>query len=483
MKKGSSILIVVGVVVAAAVVGISGGIVPKGEKCGEEAPIWPDYKGVTMPKNIAAPRFDVEGAEKAAALVESPTGVIKVRKGREVTIPNKKWKKLAVQGGPLKISVLGRFEGKWKEFAPFEIYISEDEIDPMLAYRLVDPGYELWYRMGIYQRNLTNYSQKCILNNSLTDNGCMNCHSFCNRDPHKMLFHLRAKMGGTYLVQNGAVEKLNTKTDSTVSALVYPSWHPSGKYVAFSVNDIRQFFHSTDPNRIEVADLCSDVVVYDVDRHEVFSAPQLKSVDSFETFPTFSPDGSRLYFCTSPAVEIPQDYKNAVYSLCSIAFDPQSRSFGAEVDTLYSGGSASFPRVSPDGRYLLFTRSDYGNFSIWHKEADLYGVDLSTGDVSCWDAFNGKDTDSYHSWSSNSRWVVFSSRRDDGLYTRPYIGHVASDGTLSKPFMIPARRARQHRQLMKSYNIPEFIAAPVSVGKRKLVNTAKSDGVNIGYAD
>ena len=88
----------------------------------------------------------------------------------------------------------------------------------------------------------------------------------------------------------------------------------------------------------------------------------------FETFPTFSPDGKTLYFCTAEARPIPQEYSEVKYNLCSVSFDPVTRAFGAQVDTLYnakSGGmSASFPRVSPDGRYLLYTLSGYGNFSI-----------------------------------------------------------------------------------------------------------------------
>lgn len=46
---------------------------------------------------------------------------------------------------------------------------------------------------------------------------------------------------------------------------------------------------------------------------------------------------------------------------------------------------------------------------------------------------NSSDAESYHSWSSNSRWFVFSSRRDDGLYTRLYIAHASPDEQIGKP--------------------------------------------------
>lgn len=218
---------------------------------------------------------------------------------------------------------------------------------------------------------------------------------------------MREVYPGTMMIDGDKVEKLNTKTEQTISSLVYPSWHPSGKYVAFSVNDTKQSFHTNNKNRVEVFDLASDVVVYDVEKHEIVTTPTLFSQRAFETFPTFSADGKTLYFCSAVAAPMPLNYEEVKYSLCSLSFDPEKRTFGQTVDTLYNasteGQSVSFPRVSPDGKYLLYTLSGYGNFSIWHKDADLYMINLADKSAKCLDAVNSDDVESYHSWSSNSR--------------------------------------------------------------------------------
>jgi Tol biopolymer transport system component len=278
--------------------------------------------------------------------------------------------------------------------------------------------------MGIYQRNLTNYTQTAVIENRMSGKNCMNCHSFCMQDPSKMLFHMRETYPGTILVDGSRVEKLNTGTGETISPLVYPSWYPSGRYVAFSVNKTLQSFHHNDRNRIEVFDEASDVVVYDVEKHQIITTSKLFSPGAFETFPTFSPDGQTLYFCSAQARDMPHSFKDVKYSLCSISFDAAERAFDDAVDTLYNavagGLSASFPRVSPDGRFLLYTLSGYGNFSIWHTDADLHMINLPDGVSRPLRAANSPEVESYHSWSSNSRWIVFSSRRGDGLYTRPY---------------------------------------------------------------
>lgn len=466
---------------------------PRADRTAEKEPeIFPDYSGVTIPVNIAPLNFMLVSPHQEAYACFSGGGDpfdVKARQG-SFTIPSGKWKKLlqASAGKTIQVTVLVKEKNEWIQHPPFQMEVATDPVDSYLAYRLIEPGYELWNQMGIYQRNLENYAQTPIIENKMTGKNCMNCHSFCMQNPEKMLFHMRATYPGTMLVDGNKIEKLNTKTDRTLSSLVYPSWHPSGKYVAFSVNSTKQAFHLNHKNRIEVFDEASDVVVYDAEKHEIVTSSLLTSPHAFETFPTFSPDGKTLFFCTAQAQSMPADYEEVKYSLCSISFDPATRRFGASVDTLYraeSGGkSASFPRVSPDGRYLLYTLSGFGNFSIWHKDADLYRVDLETGENIPMDEWNSADVESYHSWSSNSRWVVFSSRRIDGLYTRPYLAYLSAGGKAGKPFLLPQKDPRFYDRLMKSYNIPEFITGKVKVSGRELAVEAKeSKGIDVKFAE
>ena len=162
-----------------------------------------------------------------------------------------------------------------------------------------------------------------------------------------------------------------------------------------------------------------------------------------------------------------------------MSFDPATGTIGSEIDTLVfaegSGKSVSFPKPSYDGRFLVYTLSDYGNFSIWHHEADLWILDLATGESRPMDKANSHDTESYHSWSSNSRWMMFSSRRDDGLYTRLYFTHIDENGRESKPFMLPQKHPLHYYSYQnRSYNVPEFVTGPVDMDRinaEKLINS------------
>lgn len=195
----------------------------------------------------------------------------------------------------------------------------------------------------------------------------------------------------------------------------------------------------------------------------------ISSENAFETFPCFSADGQSLYFASAVAVDtVERNYEKVKYSICRIAFNTENQTFGEKVDTLYNarteGRSAVFPRISPDGRLLVFTVSDYGNFTIWHRDAELYVTDLKTDDTRALTEINSEDVESYHSFCSNGRWMVFSSRRDDGLYTRPYFTHIDSLGQFSKPFMLPQKDPRNYYLMQNnSYNIPEFIKREVDL--------------------
>lgn len=449
----------------------------------EPSPLMEEYAGIIIPSNIAPINFFVEaedGLEGLVLTLDNRTLTVVSKDG--ALIPDlAAWKDLMAdaKGKTIKVEHCTQSNEGWKAYKAFEIQVAEEEIDPYLAYRLIPPGYEMWNEMGIYQRNLENFEETAILNNTQTDRNCMNCHSFCMQNPEQMQLHIRAKHAGTLLLNEGTITKLDTKTEQTMSALVYPYWHPSGKYLVYSVNETKQLFHTHHQNRIEVMDLASDVVVYDVEKNEIVTAPQLFGKEVFETFPSFSPDGKKLYFCAARQQKMPDDTDKLKYHLCSISFDAETRSFGDKVDTLYQAEqmnkSVSFPRVSPDGKHLMFTLADYATFPIWHQEADLWMMDLEDGKLTCLDALNSNSVESYHSWSSNSRWVVFSSRRMDGLYTRPYIAYVFADGTVGKPFVLPQAKGDFYDKCMNSYNIPELIKGKVDVSRQEMVQKVLSE--------
>lgn len=208
-----------------------------------------------------------------------------------------------------------------------------------------------------------------------------------------------------------------------------------------------------------------------------------------ENCPAFSPDGRWLYYVTARRQVYPTDYDKERYSLCRVPFDPETARLGLspgpsdlapQVDTLVSadaiGKSVTWPRPSYDGRYVMFTEVDYGYFSVWHPEADLWLLDLQTGESRPLSEVNSPRAESLHQWNVNSHWFLFTSRRDDGLYTRVYFASIDDQGRVSKPFMLPQRNPKEYyRDLLYSYNTPDFTSRPVKLDARALGRSIESD--------
>ena len=467
--------------------------------------IYPDYTQVTVPVNMAPLSFEYDG--------EADEMVARYAVGNDDIVCNgqpaiDEWHSLAqkAKGNAITVEVYTRNGDQWTRFKPFSIFVSPDSIDPYISYRLIAPSFISYEALTINQRCLENYDESVIYDNKLCgfekDGQCINCHHYQWYNPQRLQFHARQYQGGTVIAYDGKMKKVNMRNDSILSAGVYPAWHPWLNLIVYATDKTLQNFHTVNPNKVEVYDEESDIIAYNVETDEVTN---LENCDTeFEVFPAWAPDGKALYYCsahferqdtaTTKAKEVQRRFRELKYSIYRKAFDPDTRQFGPRelvFDAAARDSSATFPRISPDGRYLLFTMGHYGYFHIWHHDADLWIMDLSgewrseSGEFATarrMDEVNSPDTESYHSWSSNGRWIIFSSRRNDGTFTRPFIAHVDKDGHATKPFELPSEDPDYHRQFLRCYNIPEFMKGPVTITPQAFADVLKGDAVNVKYA-
>ena len=435
-------------------------------------PIYPDYCNVTIPENIAPLNFllraDCEAIEvKAGELVLNASG-------NEAVFDIDDWKTLMQQssGKEIEVTITALVNGTWKQYKSFRWQVVGDRVDPYLTYRLIEPDYEIWNHVQIQQRCVENFEVNALGHYEQLENRCMNCHTYANQDPQLSMMYVRGPGGGAILNSNGELQKLN------IPGSVYFGFSPTGRYITYSTQKIIPAFHSLASKRLEVYDAASNVFVADMQEHRVISSPLLSDSLKFETFPTFSPDGKYIYYCAADTVSLPRDIKNLQYSLVRIPFDETTGTIGTQVDTLFSQRSVCHPRISPDGRYLLYTVADYGTFPIWHPEADLQMMNLQTGAIDSLSIANSEKSDTYHSWSSNSRWFVFASKRDDGLYGKPYFCYVDSQGKAHKPFCLPQQHPTFYDNNLKSFNAPELGKGKVPFDVHDVAKAMKQEPIN-----
>ncbi|MDE6107025.1 MAG: hypothetical protein K2F84_08015, partial [Bacteroidales bacterium] len=128
-------------------------------------------------------------------------------------------------------------------------------------------------------------------------------------------------------------------------------------------------------------------------------------------------------------------------------------------------GSFSMPRVNPaDPNCIIVSLGTFSSFPS-QTYGDLGLVFLNRPDASTNPvyepaiALNTPEAESFHSWSQNGRWIVYTGKQMDGYFALPYIAYFNGQ-TFSKPFLLPQKEGDWYRSSLKSFNLPELTVSP-----------------------
>lgn len=443
--------------------------------------IYPDYKDVTIPANIAPLNFQyvLAGVKKARTTFSIGDRSVHIR-GLKVEWPVRKWKSFLedAEGKTVTVKADAVVGGKTVSDT-WNIHVSRDEIDAYLTYRLIEPSYQMFHEVSIEERCVENFRSRTICDYRHTDNSCMNCHTHGQQRGDLSFYYIRGKNGGAVLNRDGKLRKLSLNAPGMLSGTVYGEIHPSGRFGVFSTNIILPSLHTVAANRMEVYDSASDLTVADFDNNLMINLPHVAKGDKLETFPCFSADGKSVFYCVADTLELPDRIMELKYSILRAGFNVSNGHISEKADTVWSGpannASACHPKASPDGRWLMFTVADYGTFPLYHTESTLYLKNLETGQIKALESISGDKSDTYHSWSSNGRWFVFASKRGDGQYGKPYFCHIDEDGNPDKPFVLPQKSSSFYEYNLKSFNVPDLGNASTGMTVRDARRMFKSE--------
>lgn len=457
------------------------------------ATVFPDYADtLILPPNIAPLDFRIlsdsfsSGPYCVRLYVQSSAGELTdslhLETKRFVRFSLSSWqrclKEAAMCEGNLIVNIFGQNkEGNWVKYAPKIWRVVSDSIDPYLVYRVGPYGDNPGHNLQICERSLSDFSQRILMDNRFTDYSCMNCHTNSNNNSQKLMIHLRWQHAGTLIIDGEKTWKIAIPEGYPDLRLVYPSWSRDGRYIAFASPRIQAFYYA---NKFSTQDIISDtlgkILLYDLEENRLFSCPELTD-DRYEfSFPAWNPDGNKLYFCRADKTQDPKDFK---YNLCVIDFNTKSQAFGKTKlvhNFKADGKSVSIPQVHPDGRYILTTTLPSGSFPA-HNLGDLSLTDLWTGKVRDVDELNTPDSERYHHWSSNGRWVVFGSQRTNGGTALIYISYFDCRGRFSTPFVLPQNEDNFYLKNTRSFLFPTLSRTKAPMNLKKWEKAAKEPAV------
>lgn len=363
--------------------------------------------------------------------------------------------RLQVKG--LKLNKAGQKTGALEASEIVRFRISRDPTDNYIVYRLVSPPFSSAKTPDLFVRDIRKDEPKLFL--SARRKYCVNCHCFSSKQGNvgklslqvRSLDAARHKLPvylGVYDIDRGTGYRVQLPFE--IQMTTYMAWSPDHTKLAFSANQkiaaLKPILYETQLAGMST----SDIAIYDMTRNEAYLLPGASDPNMLEVYPRWSPDQTLIVFSRSPVGHHPA---HILYDLYAVRVDGGEESVAWPVeDAVNNGRSNYFPRFSPDGKWFSFCQCDGGD--LIRSSSDIY---LKAGNLkgpahrlAC---NVPHAADSWYSWSSNSRWIVWASKREGGIYAYLYLTHIDEAGRASPAIRLPVKRRPD-----ASFNIPEFVA-------------------------
>ncbi len=415
-------------------------------------------------------------------------------------LKNKKWKadssswemiknKSAKQN--IKISILGLVRKRTQSgdktelisSNSVELAISKDSVKAPIFYRTVtlpfgfaiDHLNTISWRLG----DIASYhTPKIVLENLPV---CGNCHSFSVDGKTMGMDVDYGNDKGSYFISpikkqiimdfdNIITWSDYKKEESTKTFGLLSQVSPDGRYVLSTVKDRSIFVKKPDLYYSQLFFPIKGIIaVYDTKTKKFWALPGADDKKFCQSNPSWSPNGKEIIFAKAPYFKLPeaensksvilptevakdfisgkQDYK---FDLYKIPFNDGKGGVAVPIKGASNNDKSNyFAKYSPDGKWIVFTQAN--NFMLLQPDANLYIMPAKGGTPRKMNCNNPKTMNSWHSWSPNSKWLVFSSKAR-GPYTQLYLTHIGENGNDSPPVFLEKLSVKNF-----AVNIPEFV--------------------------
>jgi tetratricopeptide (TPR) repeat protein len=450
--------------------------------------------GCIFPPEIVAPAFRWDDTCRSCNRWLVTVGFSGSAERLNVFVAKREWRPDRRQWGKIKalslgricrVDIIGRRGERALSASAIDFSTSNDPVGSPIFYREVtlpfadavrDPSRIRWRYGTVSQER-----QPPIVLQGLPV--CGNCHSF-SADGRTLGMDVDyANDKGGYAITR-VMPEMNLATSDIISWSDYrpedsvPTFgllsqvSPDGRFVASTVKDISVFVPRPDLYFSQLFFPIKGIILIYTRKNKSFAPlPGADDTSYVQSNPTWSPDGRYLLFARSRVYHLKKKHdfskvlltpdecdeflsreKEFKFDIYRILFNDGR---GGKPEPLegasMNGASNYFPRYSPDGRWIAFCKAS--SFMLLQPDSRIYIMPAQGGTPRLMNC-NTMLMNSWHSWSSNSRWLVFSSKANTP-YTQLFITHVDSAGNDAPPVLL-----EQFTQPDRAANIPEFLNGP-----------------------
>ncbi|MCY1719648.1 hypothetical protein OU798_04805 [Prolixibacteraceae bacterium Z1-6] len=310
---------------------------------------------------------------------------------------------------------------------------------------------------------------------------CANCHSFSSDGKSFAMDVDYGNDKGNYAVSK--VEKESKiglenivswteykREDGVPTFGLLAKLSPDGKYAISTVKD-KSIFVPVDKS-FWYSQLFFPVkgmlVYYDVLKKQFREMQGASNEQYVQSSPEWAPDMSEILFSRAPCrrdtsleaqenvvldMRFAEDYinrrKDFKFNLYRLPWNDGDGGDPVAIEGASENGMSNyFARYSPDGKWIVFCKAK--NFMLLQSDSRLYIMPAGGGEPRLMNC-NTNEMNSWHSFSPNSKWMVFSTKYF-GPYTQLFLTHIDENGNDTPPIWL-----EQLSVEMKAANIPEFV--------------------------
>ena len=318
---------------------------------------------------------------------------------------------------------------------------------------------------------------------------CGNCHSFSANGQILAMDVDYANSKGSYVITQVAEQMVLAtsniitwndyrKEDGEQTFGLLSQISPDGRFVVSTVKDESVFVPRPDMAFSQLFFPIKGILcIYDRQTNTFQALPGADDPQYVQSNPSWSPDGQYIVFARTKAYklknisgprkillseeeckEFTEDGKPFLFDLYTIPFNDGKGGTPEPLDGASNNGMSNFfAKYSPDGRWIVFCKAK--SYMLLQPDSELYIIPAQGGEarkLQC----NTNRMNSWHSWSPNSKWLVFSSKANS-VYTQLFLTHIDEQGN-STPAVLLSHFTTSDR----AANIPEFINTRPSAIKK-----------------